>query len=77
MLNYPFIKLLGRYIQKENGTYFSFSGSGVEFDILAKENAEVVFTLLSITKEYNNQYILITVNGKQYSKEKLHQGKTK
>ena len=66
---------IGRHIYKDNKDYFSFSGSGFEFEVIPfKDNVSITLSLKSELREITAQYINIYVNDELYSKEKLVSG---
>jgi len=69
------LRLIGRHIYKDNKDYFSFSGSGFEFEVIPfKDNVSITLSLKSELREITAQYINIYVNDELYSKEKLVSG---
>ena len=69
------LRLIGRHIYKDNKDYFSFSGSGFEFEVIpSKDNFSITLSLMSELREITAQYINIYVNDELYSKEKLVSG---
>ncbi len=69
------LRLIGRHIYKDNKDYFSFSGSGFEFEVIPSKNSfSITLSLKSELREITAQYINIYVNDKFYSKERLVSG---
>ena len=77
-MNINKIRFIGRYIIKDNKPYFSYSGCGFIFSIKPLSSPySFTLSLDSELKEHDTQYIVIYINDKFYSKEKLLSGNNK
>lgn len=75
MLDLNKIRFFGRHITKDNKPYFSYSGTGFEFNVVPEAKYVTVnISLLSELREHQYQYIAIYVNGTFYKKFQLKEG---
>lgn len=71
------IRLIGRHITKDGLDYFSYSGSGFEFDVepYSSKTSIITINLISELKECDDQYLSIFLNDLFYKRERLLIGK--
>ena len=69
------IRLIGRHIKKNGLDYFSYSGSGFEFDVEPTNKVyNITITLISELRDYDEQYLSIFVDDLFYRRERLVSG---
>lgn len=69
------LRFIGRHIKNEGREYFSFSGTGFEFNLIpTAKNCSITLFMTSVLHNYDEHYIAIYINDVFHSKEKLTSG---